>query len=110
MATRHKRTWSAVDGGRVVLASGYWASIVKLKSERSVDLPLTILDLLTGGLGWFGSDPRYRILIGREGTEQTVGVREARKEPQARKELAEVVATIANASESDVRALYDLAF
>jgi hypothetical protein len=99
-----------VDGGHLEFASGYWASIAKLESERPAGILMTILDWLTGGFGLYGSEPRYRIVIGREGTERTVGVREARAERKARRDLAEVAAIITHASEDEVKAAFDLEF
>lgn len=110
MAARHRRSWSAIDGGRVQFESGYWASVVKLESDRSIGILLTIVDLLTGAFDEFGSAPRYRVLIGRQGTQSTIGIREARTEAKARRELAGIAATMSKASADEAKAAFGLDF
>lgn len=109
MAARHRRTWCVVRQGDVHGASGYQASIVRLESEHAAGLAFTVLDYATGGLGpILGFDPRYRVLVGRVGNEELIGVREARTLKRATQRLAEVEQILATSSEDEARAALGL--
>lgn len=82
---------------------------MKLENEHAAGLVFTLLDFATGGLGpILGFDPRYRVLVGLAGSEDLVGVREARTLKRATQQLAEVEQLLATSSEAEARATLGL--
>jgi hypothetical protein len=101
------RSWTSI-GDRHQARTGYWAEIAKLDSERAAGIMFTIISWLVGSFAVFGFDPRYRVLVGRAGSDEYVGVRQARNERQARKQLVEVAQLLDNSSEDEVRTVFDI--
>jgi hypothetical protein len=110
VGSKHRRSWSTLDGSSGEFESGYWAAIARLESERVVGCLFTVVDWLTFGYGVYGFDPRYRVLVGRSGTDGVVGVREARTRGRARRELAAVETILATSTEEGVRGAFGLDF
>lgn len=82
---------------------------MKLESEHAAGLVFTLLDYATGGIGpILGFDPRYRVLVGRAGSEDLVGAREARTLKRATQQLAEVEQLLATSSEEEARAAFGI--
>lgn len=117
MGAKHKRTWSVVREG-AIHPSGYRASIAKLESDIAASAAFNVVYWLIAIFTWlltvfdgiFGFEPRYRVLVGRAGTDEVVGVREARTLHQADQQLAEVDAILAISSETAARRTFDLNF
>jgi hypothetical protein len=110
MGARHKRTWTVVREGSPHRASGYRAIIVKLDSEHTAAFAVNLLDWLTGPSGIVGFEPRYRVLVGRTGTEQTVGVREGRTWRKASQQFDQIDAILADSTEEAAKATLGLDF
>lgn len=105
---KHRQSWPRLDGCQVAHESGYWAAIVRLDGARAFGVVVTVLDWLT--LTASGGLRPYRVLVGRVGSEDVVGVREARTRRRARKELLAVEAILASSSEAEVRETLGLNF
>ena len=117
MGAKHKRTWSVVREG-AINSSGYRASIAKLESDLAESAAFNLFYWLIAIFTWlftvfdgiFGFEPRYRVLVGRAGTDEVVGVREARTLHGANEQLAEVEAILAGSSETATREAFGLNF
>jgi hypothetical protein len=115
VGSKHKRTWTVIREG-VQMPSGYRTSLVKLDSENAVAVGInalfSFLDWVTGpsDLTVAGFAPRYRVLVGRAGTEEVVGVRQARTHRKACQQLAEVEDIVANSTGAGVQGILGLDF
>jgi hypothetical protein len=82
VGSKHKRTWSVIREGNQN-SSGYRASLAKVDSEYAAAIVInalfSLVDWLTGpsDATIAGFEPRYRVLVGRAGTDEVVGVRQA---------------------------------
>jgi hypothetical protein len=92
-------------------SSTYFAQVEKVRSWLP-DLLCTALDWTIDGSGssYDEYESRYRVLIGRTGTEDLIGVRMANTRRQAEAALAEVEVLIKHATDVEVRAWFDLEF
>ena len=90
--------------------SGYFARIEPVNSERISYAIEIAIDLVIGGLPDDLPNPRYHVLVGRVGTDQMIGVGEARTRKQARRALAAVQVSLDGCSEEEIRVKFDLPF
>lgn len=108
MGAKHKRTWSIVRRG-TQHPSGYQASIADLGSDRAASVAFNLVNWLISIVAWLGAfdivgfEPRYRVLVSRTGTDELIGVREARTLRKALQQLAEVEAVLAQSTEEGAR-------
>lgn len=109
------RTWSVVREGRHG-PSGYHATLAKLKSEYAAVAGFNVAAWLLAIFTWlgdfdiFGSEPRYRVLVGRDGTEDVIGVRQARTLHKGEEQMVEVETILARSTEEEVRHQFGLEF
>lgn len=116
MGAKHKRTWSIVRHG-TRRPSGYQASIADLGSDRATSVAFNLVNWLISIFAWLGAsfdivgfEPRYRVLVGRPGADELIGVREARTLRKAHQQLAEVEAVLAQSTEEGARDALGLGF
>lgn len=115
MGSKHKRTWSVIREG-AQNSSGYRASLAKVDSEYAAAIVInalfSLVDWLTGpsDATIAGFEPRYRVLVGRTGTDEVVGVRQARRLDRAEGQLAEVEAILAQSTDAAVQTTFGLDF
>lgn len=105
MGKRHRRSWSVVRDGEVGATSGYRASLVKVESETAF---LALLNLFSLPEAIHRSEPRYRVLVAKDGSEGSVGVADARTYSDALREFFRVDQFVASRSSEQVRAEFDL--
>jgi hypothetical protein len=89
----------------------YVAWVEKVRSWLP-DLLCTALDWTIDGSGssYDQYEPRYRVLIGRRGTDDLIGVRMANTRKKAEAALAEVEVLMKHATDSEIREMFALEF
>jgi hypothetical protein len=98
-----------------VAGERYWAKVVSVPRDWH-DLRLLPFFALWGSViaifGWTGEgldrDPRFRVVVGRHGSEDSVGVRVARSRRRARRERDAVEQDLVNMSSEQFARRYDL--
>ncbi|WP_028642750.1 hypothetical protein [Nocardioides sp. URHA0020] len=120
MGSKHRRSWSSLDDETREFPSGFWAVIGKVDGgglgERLVGAIVggvsIVVEWLLGGIGLGISrpDPRYRVLVGRTGSQSVLGVREARTRRQANRDLEAVAAILRRSTAQEARDAFDLDF
>jgi len=91
-------------------SSPYWARVTAVENGRIAALLITALEWVTFGFDLPFTEPRYRVLVGRKGTDDVVGVREARTKRRAERELERVQLILAGSTDAEARAALDLDF
>lgn len=84
--------------------------MAKLESSRCATLILNILEWITIPTGIETFEPRYRVLVGRPGSEASIGVATARTLRRAIKEMDQVDRVLAASSHEQVQGKLDLDF
>lgn len=112
---KRERTWSVIKESTYT-STGYRATLAKLDNEYAAVAGFNIAIWLAAIFTWLadfdivGSDPRFRVLVGRTGTEEVVGVRQARTLHTAEAQMAEIEAILSEADEQTIRDRLDLDF
>jgi hypothetical protein len=99
------------EPGQRGASSVYWARMTAVKNGRLAAAASNLLDLTILPFppdAW--PEPRYHVLVGREGTDDAIGVRVARTRRRARRQLAEVEEILARSTEAEARAVLELDF
>lgn len=90
-------------------AAVYSAKLVKVSGDF---LPWAVLTAIFGWWPWMADadlpDPRYRVVVGRHGSDNVVGVAMARRHRKGRRLLAEVEGSLATLDVQQFEQRYDL--
>jgi hypothetical protein len=110
MSKKHRRSWVVVREEDCRPASGYRATLVKSDGAAVADAIFFLLDLVvfTGTIQ--GSEPRYRVVVSRPGSDAPMGVAEARTMRRGIRELSRVDQVIATRSHDEARSELELDF
>jgi hypothetical protein len=90
--------------------------LAKLDSEYAAAAGFNVVIWLMAFFTWLSdfvfvaSDPRYRVLVTRVGTEEVVGVAQARTRHTADLQMAQVEAILARSTEKEAREALGLDF
>ena len=90
----------------------YWARVATVDNGRWLVVLMDAVGCVVGFLpeAWVDWEPRYRVLVGRHGTDDAIGVRQARTRRAVRRQLAEVQTVLADSTAGEARSALELHF